>query len=304
MIFFIRYNENRQELRFIIAKLIDFSMYLRYHGIMEVVSMINRPLYVDKIMAYTDTPFVKVLTGVRRCGKSTVLKMIMEKLQQEHYIPSERIVSMCFDSMDYEDMTAKDMFRAVKEKLVPTGRTYLFLDEVQEIEGWEKVVNSLATDYDVDLYVTGSNSRMMSSEIATYLTGRYVSFRIYTLSFQEYLEFKKQYTQIKDIHAELADYIRLGGFPATHLREYSQDEVYTIETNPNEVSLFILIAFCIHPLWASLAYLSPQYAMLNAAHLGTSSFIRFFALFCGVFQCFQMHIRSLYFISVHPMQKQ
>ena len=134
--------------------------------------MINRPLYVDKIMAYTDTPFVKVLTGVRRCGKSTVLKMIMEKLQQEHGVPSERIVSMRFDSMDYEDMTAKDMFKAVKEKLNPTGRTYLFLDEVQEIEGWEKVV--------------------------------------------------------KDIHAELADYIRLGGFPATHLREYSQDEVYTI----------------------------------------------------------------------------
>ena len=190
--------------------------------------MINRPLYVDKIMAYTDTPFVKVLTGVRRCGKSTILKMIMEKLQQKHGIPSERIVSMRFDSMDYEDMTAKDVFKAVKEKLNPTGRTYLFLDEVQEIEGWEKVVNSLATDYDVDLYVTGSNSRMMSSEIATYLTGRYVSFRIYTLSFQEYLEFKKQYTQVKDIHAELADYIRLGGFPATHLREYSQDEVYTI----------------------------------------------------------------------------
>ena len=195
-------------MRIIIAKSIDFLIWLRYYGIMEVVSMINRPLYVDRIMAYTDTPFVKVLTGVRRCGKSTVLKMIMEKLQKEHGIPSERIVSMRFDSMDYEDMTAKDMFKAVKEKLNPTGRTYLFLDEIQEIEGWEKVVNSLATDYDVDLYVTGSNSRMMSSEIATYLTGRYVSFRIYTLSFQEYLEFKKQYTQAKDIHAELADYIR------------------------------------------------------------------------------------------------
>lgn len=190
--------------------------------------MINRPLYVDMIMAYTDTPFVKVLTGVRRCGKSTILKMMIEKLQKEQNIPSEQIVSMRFDSMEYEDMTAKDMFKAVKEKLSPNGRTYLFLDEVQEISGWEKVVNSLATDYDVDLYVTGSNSRMMSSEIATYLTGRYVSFRIYTLSFREYLEFKKQYTQIKDIHDELADYIRLGGFPATHLREYSQDEVYTI----------------------------------------------------------------------------
>ena len=171
---------------------------------------------------------ILTLIGPNGAGKSTILKMIMEKLQQKHGIPSERIVSMRFDSMDYEDMTAKDMFKAVKEKLNPTGRTYLFLDEVQEIEGWEKVVNSLATDYDVDLYVTGSNSRMMSSEIATYLTGRYVSFRIYTLSFQEYLEFKKQYTQVKDIHAELADYIRLGGLPATHLREYSQDEVYTI----------------------------------------------------------------------------
>lgn len=190
--------------------------------------MINRPLYIDKIMAYADTPFVKVLTGVRRCGKSTILKMIMEKLQKERGIPAEQIVSMRFDSMEYEDMTAKEIFKAAKEKLSPNGKTYFLLDEVQEIKGWEKVVNSLAADYDVDLYVTGSNSRMMSSEIATYLTGRYVSFRIYTLSFAEYLEFKKQYTQLKEVHAELADYIRLGGFPATHLREYSQDEVYTI----------------------------------------------------------------------------
>ncbi len=145
--------------------------------------MINRPLYVDKIMAYTDTPFVKVLTGVRRCGKSTILKMIMEKLQQKHGIPSERIVSMRFDSMDYEDMTAKDVFKAVKEKLNPTGRTYLFLDEVQEIEGWEKVVNSLATDYDVDLYVAGSNSRMMSSEINSDLPDRTICFLPYLYAF-------------------------------------------------------------------------------------------------------------------------
>ena len=95
--------------------------------------MINRPLYVDKIMAYTDTPFVKVLTGVRRCGKSTVLKMIMEKLQKEQGIPSERIVSMRFDSMDYEDTTAKDMFKAVKEKLVPTGRMASIISELSTI---------------------------------------------------------------------------------------------------------------------------------------------------------------------------
>ena len=190
--------------------------------------MINRPLYTEKIMVYTDTPFVKVLTGVRRCGKSTILKMIMEKLQNERGISEDQIVSMRFDSMEYEDMTAKQMFEAVKAKLSENKKTYFFLDEVQEIEGWEKVVNSLASDYDVDLYVTGSNSRMMSSEISTYLTGRYVSFRIFPLSFEEYLTFRKEYTEVKDVHAELADYIRLGGFPATHLRDYSQDEVYTI----------------------------------------------------------------------------
>ena len=190
--------------------------------------MINRPLYTEKIMVYTDTPFVKVLTGVRRCGKSTILKMIMEKLQNERGISADQIVFMRFDSMEYEDMTAKQMFEAVKAKFSENKKTYLFLDEVQEIEGWEKVVNSLASDYDVDLYVTGSNSRMMSSEISTYLTGRYVSFRIFPLSFEEYLTFRKEYTEVKDVHAELADYIRLGGFPATHLRDYSQDEVYTI----------------------------------------------------------------------------
>lgn len=190
--------------------------------------MINRPLYIDKIMTYTDTAFVKVLTGVRRCGKSTILKMIMEKLQNEHGISADRIVFIRFDSMEYEDMTAKEMYETAKARLSKNGKTYFFFDEVQEIKGWEKVVNSLASDYDVDLYVTGSNSRMMSSEIATYLTGRYISFKIFPLSFEEYLTFKKEYTEVKDIYSELAEYVRFGGFPATHLRAYSQDEIYTI----------------------------------------------------------------------------
>ena len=189
--------------------------------------MIYRPIYVDKIMAYTDTPFVKILTGVRRCGKSTILKMIMDKLR-ERGIPENRIVSYRFDSMEYEDMTAKQMYAELKGRICPEGKTYLFLDEMQEIKGWEKVVNSLASDYDVDLYVTGSNSRMMSSEISTYLTGRYVAFRIYTLSFAEFLTFKSQHTTVGDPRQELANYIRLGGFPATHLQNYTQDEVYTI----------------------------------------------------------------------------
>lgn len=190
--------------------------------------MIYRPLYVDKIMAYTDTPFVKVLTGVRRCGKSTILKMIIEKLKTERNISENRIVSCRYDSMEYEDLTAKQMYMQLKAALSPDGKTYLFLDEVQEIKGWEKVVNSLASDFDVDLYITGSNSRMMSSEISTYLTGRYVSFRIFTLSFNEYLTFKSKYAKIEDTKAELANYVRLGGFPATHLQAYSQDEIYTI----------------------------------------------------------------------------
>ena len=190
--------------------------------------MIDRPLYMDKIMAYADTPFVKILTGVRRCGKSTILKMIMERLKTERHIPDERIISCRYDSMEYVDLTAKDMYDQLKSRLSTEGKTYLFLDEVQEIEGWERVVNSLASDFDVDLYVTGSNSRMMSSEIATYLTGRYISFRIFTLSFGEYLMFKRQYAPVGDAKTELANYVRLGGFPATHLQAYSQEEVYTI----------------------------------------------------------------------------
>ncbi|HIY18555.1 MAG TPA: ATP-binding protein [Candidatus Blautia avistercoris] len=190
--------------------------------------MIYRPLYVDKIMAYVDTPFVKILTGVRRCGKSTILKMIMEKLQKEKNVPADRIVSYRFDSMEYEDMTAKQMFSELKGRIGQSGKTYFFLDEVQEVSGWEKVVNSLSSDYDTDIYVTGSNSRMMSSEISTYLTGRYISFRIYTLSFEEYLTFKSQYDTVGDVKKEFADYVRLGGFPVTHLKKYTQEEVYTI----------------------------------------------------------------------------
>lgn len=189
--------------------------------------MIDRPDYVEKIMRYTDTPFVKILTGVRRCGKSTILKMIMEKLQMRG-IPKKRILSYRFDSMEYDDMTAKQMYMEIKSKLSTEGRTYLFLDEVQEIDGWEKVVNTFASDFNVDIYVTGSNSRMMSGEISTYLTGRYVTFHIFTLSFAEYLTFKETYETLDTPKAELANYIRYGGFPATHLQKYSEDEIHTI----------------------------------------------------------------------------
>lgn len=190
--------------------------------------MIERPLYLDKIMPFVDTPFVKILTGVRRCGKSTILKMIIKKLREEKHVDDEQILNYRFDSMEYEDMTTKELYLELKSKIIQSKKTYLFLDEIQEIEGWEKVVNTLASDFDVDIYITGSNSRMMSSEISTYLTGRYITFHIYTLSFEEYLMFKKSYTTLKELKQEFSQYVRLGGFSATHLQDYSQDEVYTI----------------------------------------------------------------------------
>ena len=190
--------------------------------------MINRPIYIDKIMAYVNTPFVKILTGIRRCGKSTILRMLMEEIKKRG-VRDDQILHYSFDSLEYEDIkTAKALFTHLKQHLCSEGRTYLFLDEIQEVKSWEKVVNSLMADYDVDIYVTGSNSRMMSSEISTYLTGRYIAFRIFPLSFSEYMLFRKEYTEILDPRTELANYLRLGGFPAVHLQKYTSNEVYTI----------------------------------------------------------------------------
>ncbi|MBC3804914.1 AAA family ATPase [Acetobacterium fimetarium] len=190
--------------------------------------MIKRPLYTEKIMTYVNTPFVKILTGVRRCGKSTILKMVMQELRQRG-IDERCILHYNFDSLEYEELkTAETLFFEIKQHLSTEAKTYLFLDEIQEVKFWEKVVNSLMTDYDVDIYVTGSNSRMMSSEISTHLTGRYISFRIFPLSFAEYLVFRKTYTEVSDNHSELINYLKFGGFPAIHLQSYSQDDAYTI----------------------------------------------------------------------------
>lgn len=188
--------------------------------------MIERPLYIKKIAPHIDTPFIKILTGVRRSGKSTILKMIMDLLETKGI---SNILHYNFDSLEHEDIkTATALFKELKSKISNDARTYLFLDEIQEVDGWEKVVNSLMTEFNVDIYVTGSNSKMMSSEISTYLTGRYISFRVFPLSFSEYLNFKKQYTDIQNIHLELPIYLKLGGFPAVHLKEYESDEVYSI----------------------------------------------------------------------------
>lgn len=189
--------------------------------------MILRNDYINKIITYMDTPFIKILTGVRRCGKSTIMNMLRIEIEKRG-VEKKRILHYNFDSLEYEGITSKELFSEIKRKLDPDRKTYIFLDEIQEINGWEKVVNSLMSDHDVDIYVTGSNSRMMSSEISTYLTGRYISFRIYPLSFAEYLDFRKEYTEPDDPRRELARYLQYGGFPALHLREYNKDEAYTI----------------------------------------------------------------------------
>lgn len=190
--------------------------------------MIERPLYTKKILSYVDTPFVKILTGVRRCGKSTIMKMLMNELQKRGILENH-ILYYNFDSLEHDDIkTSKALYAELKNNLLSDSKTYLFLDEIQEVKSWEKVVNTLMTDYNVDIYVTGSNSRMMSSEISTYLTGRYVSFRIYPLSFAEYLTFRKIHTKVLDTHSELANYLRYGGFPAINLQNYSFEDAYTI----------------------------------------------------------------------------
>lgn len=191
--------------------------------------MIPRPMYIEKILSYVDTPFVKILTGVRRCGKSTILRMVVEELKKRG-VPEERILHYNFDSMQYEDIkSAKLLYGEVKAKLVSGEKAYLFFDEIQEVKSWEKAINSFMTDFDVDIYVTGSNSRLMSSEISTYLTGRYIAFRIFPLSFSEYLTFRKEYgSEGNSLQSEFVRYLRLGGFPAIHLQPYTPDEVYPI----------------------------------------------------------------------------
>jgi len=190
--------------------------------------MVYRKQYMDKILPFVDTPFTKILTGVRRCGKSTVLSMLQEELKKRG-IPDNQILSYRFDSLEYEEITtASKLYKEVKSHICKDKRTYLFLDEIQEISDWEKAVNSFMTDFDVDVYVTGSNSRMMSSEISTYLTGRYITFRIYPLSFSEYLDFRKEYTSPGDIYQEFRRYIRMGGFPALQQKEYTFEESYTV----------------------------------------------------------------------------
>lgn len=188
--------------------------------------MIPRPDYINALTPFIDIPLVKILAGVRRSGKSTILEMMKGELLHRG-VGAENIISRNYASSEIEDtFTAREMYQDLKEAIAGKGHCYLFLDELQEVNGWEKVVNTFLENGDADLYVTGSNSKLMSSEIETYLTGRYVSIPVYTLSFREYLTFKGK--SENDAREMFGEYLQYGGFPVIGISNFDIKSAYQI----------------------------------------------------------------------------
>lgn len=193
-----------------------------------------RPQFVKNLKAYKDESIIKILCGVRRCGKSTILKTYKSELLSLG-VKESNIIERLYSSMDYSndfDSNAmyQDLSSAIK-RADQNQKIYLLLDEVQEVDSWEKCVNSLFESSNVDIYVTGSNSKLLSSEISTYLTGRFVLIPVYTLSFAEFIEFKKTYIpSLQDASSdEYFDlYLKTGGFPFVAKSNHSQEENYQI----------------------------------------------------------------------------
>ena len=188
--------------------------------------MIIRPQYLNALRSYRNIPIVKILAGIRRCGKSTILDMLKNDLLSSG-INKEQIIDRRYTSLSLDEgMDARSMYDDIKSIMTTDDMYYLLLDEVQEIPGWEKAVNSLSEDCKVDIYVTGSNSKLMSGEISTYLTGRYVLIPVYPLSFEEYIDFKNaDHVEAKRL---LPEYIRFGGFPIVARGDYDERSAYQI----------------------------------------------------------------------------
>ena len=191
----------------------------------------NRDRYLKKLIGFQDTEPVKVITGIRRCGKSSLLKLMIQHLR-ETGIGQEQIVEMNFESHDFRSMTSDEVYHYVKERAVPGKRMYLFFDELQRIDAWEDAVNSFRVDLDCDIYITGSNAYLLSSEYSTYLSGRCVEIKMLPLSFREFLDFHNfevretisalggTHRQVFDKNGERYDlremfdaYMRFGGMP-------------------------------------------------------------------------------------------
>ncbi|MBQ6496865.1 MAG: ATP-binding protein [Firmicutes bacterium] len=147
-----------------------------------------RDIYLKQLIAFQDTEPVKVVTGIRRCGKSSLLKLMQRHLIEDGKL-EDQIISMNFESMEFRGMDVQAFYQYVKEKILPDRKMYLFFDELQCLPQWEDAVNSFRVDFDCDIYITGSNAYLLSSEYSTYLAGRYVEIKMYPLSFREFLDF-------------------------------------------------------------------------------------------------------------------
>ena len=148
----------------------------------------TRPNYLNKLIGFKDTEPVKVITGIRRCGKSSLLKLMIEHLKQNGVLPSQ-ILYVNFESFEYVEFNSTKLYNYVKERIVANKRMYLFFDEVQRVKNWENAINAFRVDFNCDIYITGSNAYLISSEYATYLAGRCVEIKMLPLSFVEFIDF-------------------------------------------------------------------------------------------------------------------
>ena len=210
---------------------------------MQKTNLISRELYLRKLRAFRDTDMIKVLTGIRRCGKSSLMKLMAQWLR-DNGIEDKQIIEINFESMRFSEMTVEEFYSHITERVIAGKRMYLFFDEVQRITGWEKAVNSFRVDFDCDIYITGSNAYLLSSELSTYLSGRYVEIKVLPLSFREFLDFHgyrveeyksltgKLKKRIKDSNGETFDpkelyeaYAKFGGMPILADVGLEQDRV-------------------------------------------------------------------------------
>ena len=191
--------------------------------------MIKRTLYLDKIKEFIDKPFIKVISGIRRSGKSSILLLLKDEILHRG-AQEQQILLINFESFNYSEIkTGEQLYTYIKQQINPSKKSYILLDEIQEVVGWEKAVNSFMLDFDADVYITGSNSHLLSSELATFLAGRYVEFQIQTLTFRECLSFNKELQNSTKSKLEKFEYfLRIGGFPVLHTANYSIESAYKI----------------------------------------------------------------------------
>jgi predicted AAA+ superfamily ATPase len=183
--------------------------------------MIERISHLNKLLPFVDKPVIKVITGIRRCGKSTILKQIVQKLENKN-VRSEQIILINMELMEFDHLkNYLDFYSYIKEKQSKLkGKFYVLIDEVQEVNEWEKAINSLLAEQNCDIYITGSNAKLLSSELATLLSGRYVEFKIYPLVFSEFLMFRNKKKHRININDEFNLYLKFGGFPGIHHIEF------------------------------------------------------------------------------------